>query len=43
MKLRDNYPTLEALCDDLNIEVEELSAQLAVIDYHYNAEYNKFV
>ena len=43
MKLRDYYPTLEAMCEDLNIDANDLSAQLAVIDYHYDAEHNKFV
>lgn len=43
MKLRDYYPTLEAMCEDLNIDATELSAQLAVIDYHYDAEHNKFI
>lgn len=43
MKLRDFYPSLEALCDDLNIDAEQLKTKLAAIDYHYDSKLNKFV
>ena len=42
-KLRDNYPTLDALCDDLQADRTEIEAKLKAIDYTYNAELNKFV
>lgn len=42
-KLRDDYPTLDALCDDLQAEKTEIEAKLKVIDYTYNAELNKFI
>ena len=42
-KLRDFYPTLEALCDDLNIRPEDLKAKLASIGYVYDPALNKFV
>lgn len=42
-KLRDFYPTLEALCEDMNVDSEELQAKLRAIDYIYNAESNRFV
>ena len=42
-KLRDDYPTLDALCDDLQADKTEIEAKLKVIDYSYNAELNKFI
>ncbi|MCI8466275.1 MAG: DUF4250 domain-containing protein [Lachnospiraceae bacterium] len=43
MKLRDFYPSLEAFCEDAEIEEEELKERLAVIDYIYDREQNQFV
>lgn len=43
LKLRDYYKSLEALCDDLDADQAELVARLETIDYHYNAEQNRFV
>ena len=42
-KLRDDYPTLDALCDDLQADRTEIEAKLKAIDYTYNAELNSFV
>lgn len=42
MHLRDNYPSLDALCDDLNVDKQTILDQLAAIGYEYNAEQNKF-
>ncbi len=42
-KLRDHYPSLEALCEDLNIEKVALLDTLKVIDYEYDANHNQFV
>lgn len=42
-KLRDFYPTLEALCEDMNVNCDELQSKLRAIDYVYNAELNRFV
>lgn len=42
-KLRDDYPTLDALCDDLQADKAEIEANLKAIDYTYNAELNKFI
>ena len=42
-KLRDFYPSLEALCDDMQIDEDELAEKLAVIDYTYDAHRNQFV
>lgn len=43
LKLRDYYANLEALCEDLDVDKEELVSKLAGIDYHYNSERNRFV
>lgn len=40
--LRDTYPSLYALCDDLNVEKQQIISQLAAIGYEYNEEQNKF-
>lgn len=42
MKLRDEYPNLEAFCDDMNIEKEILTTKLGSIGMEYNPETNKF-
>ncbi len=42
-KLRDFYPSLDALCDDLQIDRAELAGKLEVIDYTYDARRNQFV
>lgn len=42
-KLRDFYPSLEALCDDMQIDGTELSAKLKMIDYTYDPDRNQFV
>ena len=42
-KLRDFYPSLDALCEAADISREEIIKKLSVIDYTYNAELNKFV
>lgn len=43
LKLRDFYDDLDALCDDLDIDRQEIENKLAVIDYRYDSEKNKFV
>lgn len=42
-KLRDYYPSLDALCDNMQIDVQELSDKLDMIDYTYDAGRNQFV
>lgn len=45
MKLRDNYSSLDALCDDLEINKEELTeiiGKLEGIGYKYNSATNQF-
>ncbi len=42
-KLRDQYASLEELCDDLEINMEDLIQRLKLIHYEYNRELNAFV
>lgn len=41
-KLRDYYPSLDALCDDMDVSREALEEKLGMIDYRYDAEKNQF-
>ena len=41
-KLRDEYPSLEALCDNLDIDAEEISQRLSDAGFSYNPEINQF-
>ena len=41
-KLRDFYPSLQALCDDMEISEAELKEKLAQIDYEYDGLKNQF-
>ena len=43
LKLRDYYASLEALCDDMDIDRTEIEDKLSNIDYHYDKEKNRFV
>lgn len=40
--LRDRYPSLTALCEDNNLDIEEIKKKLQSIDYTYNEELNQF-
>lgn len=42
-KLRDYYPTLDALCEDMQIEKNQLTEKLAKLDYEYDPGQNRFV
>lgn len=42
MKLRDEYSSLSALCEDMEIEEEELTAKLKSVGFEYSEENNKF-
>ena len=42
-KLRDFYPTLDALCDDLNEDRAALETKLAAVGYYYDGARNQFV
>lgn len=40
-KLRDFYPSLEALCDDLDEDREEILRRLSAAGYVYDPEKNR--
>lgn len=42
MKLRDFYPTLDDLCEDLCIDKGNLIEKLAAAGYEYIVEQNQF-
>lgn len=42
-KLRDHYANLDALCEDLEVNKEELIIKLKEIDYEYDEITNQFV
>ncbi len=41
-KLRDHYANLDLLCDDLELDKEEIIKRLSEAGFEYNAELNKF-
>ncbi|MBR2949324.1 MAG: DUF4250 domain-containing protein [Lachnospiraceae bacterium] len=43
LKLRDYYKDLDALCDDLDVDKQEITDKLAGINYYYDAARNQFV
>lgn len=43
LKLRDFYSTLDLLCEDLDLDRNEIVEKLAGIDYHYDEGKNQFV
>ena len=42
MKLRDYYRSLDELCEDMNIDKQELIEKLAAFGFEYSEENNKF-
>lgn len=42
MKLRDFYPSLDALCEDMNVEKEVIVRTLTRVGFEYNPERNRF-
>lgn len=42
-KLRDFYSSLDAMCEDMQIDRDELAGKLAAIDYEYDRNRNQFV
>ena len=43
LKLRDFYPTLDALCEDLEADKAGLCAKLHAVGYDYDPQRNQFV
>ncbi len=42
-KLRDEYESLDELCDALDAPKDELCAKLSAIGYAYSPEKNRFI
>ena len=42
MKLRDFYPSLDSLCEDLHVSKEDILNRLQAVGFEYNEEQNKF-
>lgn len=42
MKLRDFYPSLDALCKELEVNKEDIISRLKEVGFEYNEELNKF-
>lgn len=43
MKLRDFYPSLDALCDDLDESKTAICEKLSAVGYQYDPQRNQFV
>ena len=43
LQLRDVYPSLDALCDDLDVDKQEILKKLEAEEYTYDPERNQFV
>lgn len=41
-KLRDLYPSIEALCDDMHIDQQALLQRMLDNGYEYSRQHNKF-
>ena len=42
-KLRDQYTSLDALCEDMQADREKMETKLQNIDYTYDENINQFV
>ena len=42
-KLRDFYPSLDTMCEEMELNQKELTDKLEMIDYEYDAQKNQFV
>ncbi|MGN0432216.1 MAG: DUF4250 domain-containing protein [Lachnospiraceae bacterium] len=43
LKLRDYYPNIETMCEELDIDQKELEEKLAGVDYRYDRDKNQFI
>ncbi len=41
-KLRDQYSSLDSLCEDLNLTKDEIIEKLKTVGYEYSTEENRF-
>lgn len=42
-KLRDEYTSLQVLCDDLELQESDIVSKLSSIEYSYDAKLNRFI
>ena len=42
MKLRDEYPSLDALCEDMDVAKEEILDKMKGVGFEYDSERNRF-
>lgn len=42
MLLRDDYPSLDALCEDKEIDRKTLEDKLKAVGFEYDPEHNRF-
>ena len=42
MLLRDNYGSLDELCDDMNVSRDDFEKKLAAVGFKYDKKLNKF-
>lgn len=42
-KLRDHYSNLQDLCEDLELDENQLKEKIAAIGYTYDSDRNKFI
>ena len=42
-KLRDEYPNLETLCENLELDQHHIETHLSSIDYTYEKKLNRFI
>ena len=43
MKLRDQYASLDALCEDMDVDKAQIITKLAEVGYEYSEERNQFI
>lgn len=41
-KLRDQYPSLDALCEDMNVDKADIVRKLKAVGFEYSPERNRF-
>jgi hypothetical protein len=41
-RLRDDYPSLDALCEDRDVSRAELEEKLAAVGFRYDEDQNRF-
>ncbi len=42
-KLRDFYPSLDKMCEDMNVNKDVIIQKLSEIDYEYDETLNRFI